>query len=268
MNNGFGNNGYNYNDGYNDPNSPGFGNSGFTEIYGQQQTPYYNQNTSTVSLSDFTRKVYGWMFLGLAITFGLAILIVTNPQAAMRFMTQHIGMYYVLALVEVALVFALGFFVTKLPPAAALAIFLTYSAINGLTIAPILLLYEMGTVIAALGVTGGIFGAMSLYGMITKRDLSGLGPVLIFGLIGLLIFSVISMIFHMPMSDLLISLIGIALFIGFTAYDTQKIKKYYQSLQGDEVMLKKCAIVSALELYLDFINLFLYILRLFASRNN
>ena len=230
MNNGFGNNGYNYNDGYNDPNSPGFGNSGFTEIYGQQQTPYYNQNTSTVSLSDFTRKVYGWMFLGLAITFGLAILIVTNPQAAMRFMTQHIGMYYVLALVEVALVFALGFFVTKLPPAAALAIFLTYSAINGLTIAPILLLYEMGTVIAALGVTGGIFGAMSLYGMITKRDLSGLGPVLIFGLIGLLIFSVISMIFHMPMSRswhcwahfrfILISSICSSIFSGFSLQET------------------------------------------------
>ena len=194
--------------------------------------------------------------------------VINRVDTAIRLMTEHIEMYYILAGIELVLVFALGLFVTKLPPAAALGIFFLYSAVNGLTIAPILLMYELGTVIAALGVTGGIFGAMSLYGMLTKRDLSGLGPVLFFGLIGLLIYSVIAMLFHMPMSDLLISLGGIALFIGFTAFDTQKIKAYYQGLQGDEVMLKKGAIVSALQLYLDFINLFLYVLRLFASKNN
>lgn len=257
------NNGYNNNGYYNDYNSGGFGGN---TMY--QQQDMYRQNTGTVTLSDFTRKVYGWMFIGLAITFGIAIAIVTNPDTAIRLMTEHIEMYYILAGIELVLVFALGLFVTKLPPAAALGIFFLYSAVNGLTIAPILLLYEMGTVIAALGVTGGIFGAMSLFGMLTKRDLSGLRPVLFFGLIGLLIYSVIAMLFHMPMSDLLISLGGIALFIGFTAYDTQKIKAYYQGLQGDEVMLKKGAIVSALQLYLDFINLFLYVLRLFASKNN
>ena len=270
-NNGNNNNGYynSYNNnGYDNGYYNGYNSGGFGGNTMYQQQDMYRQNTGTVTLSDFTRKVYGWMFLGLAITFGLALMIVTNPQAALKLMSQHIEIYYVLAGLELVLVFTLGFFVTKLPPAAALAIFFAYSAVNGLTIAPILLMYESGTVIAALGVTGGIFGAMSLYGMLTKRDLSGLGPVLIFGLIGLLIFSVIAMIFRMPMSDLLISIGGIVLFIGFTAYDTQKIKAYYQGLQGDEVMLKKGAIVSALQLYLDFINLFLYVLRLFASKNN
>ena len=242
----------------------GYNNNGM--YYDPRQNPYY-QNTTT-SLSDFTRKVYGWMFIGLAITFGIALAIVMNPETALSIMFEHIEVYYILAGIELLLVFSLGFFVTKLPPAAALCIFFAYAAVNGLTTAPILLLYELHTVICAFAVTACIFGGMSLYGLVTKRDLSGLRPVLLFGLIGLLIFSIIAIFVNMPMSDLFISLFGIALFIGFTAYDTQKIKKFYHASLGNPDLMKRGAIVSALQLYLDFINLFLYILRLFASRNN
>lgn len=262
MNN-YNNNGYDPNSFYSGYDQNGYGGGGMNT--NQINNPYMNR--STVSLSDYTRKVYGWMFVGLAITFAIALAIVSNPIRVTNFLITHIQLYYILAGVELLLVFCLGFFVTKLPPTVSLVIFFVYAAVNGLTIAPILLIYQMSSVISAFAVTGCVFGAMSIYGMVTKRDLSGIRPVLIFGLLGLLVYSLIAMIFHLPMSDLIISLIGIALFIGFTAYDTQKIKQYYLNMQHDDTLLKKGAIVAALNLYLDFINLFLYILRLFGRRN-
>lgn len=270
--NGYNNNGYDqngYNNGYNQNGyNGGFGANG--QMY--QQNPYnpnpYAQNGAALSLSDYTRKVYGWMFIGLAITFGIGLFIALNQDLAIAFLERYINVYLLVVGIEVALVFVLGLFITKLPPTVCTVLFLAYSAVNGLTITPALIAYDMSSVIAAFAVTGCIFGAMSVYGMVTKRDLSGLGPILLFGLIGLLIYSVIAMLFGIPMSDLITSLIGIAIFIGFTAYDTQKIKRYYASMQYDSVLLQKGAIVAALDLYLDFINLFLYILRLFASRRN
>ena len=275
-NNGFDNG---YNNGYNNGYSNGFNNMGNdpygnNNYYVQDNSPVQNNNTAVyntngmVTLADFTKKVYTLMFMGLAITFGIGLFFTLNPGLTLSLLDRYMPVYYILAGVEVLLVFVLGLFVRKLSPAAAAVIFVCYAAVNGITIAPLLVLCEISSVFSALAATGCIFGAKSAYAIFTKRDLSGIGPVLIFGLIGLLVYSVIAMLIHIPMSDLMISIIGIVLFMGFTAFDTQKIKAYYNSIAFNPEAAKKGAIVSALELYLDFINLFLYLLRLFAARNN
>lgn len=236
-----------------------FDNNNYTNSYQQQE---YAQG-----MAEYSKKVFAWMFLGLAVTFGIGFLLMMNQATVVPFIAENISVYYILALVEVVMVFILGFFVRKLPPTACKVIFLIYSAINGLTITPALIVYGASNAIYAFAVTAGIFGAMTIYGMVTKRDLSKLGPILFIGLIGLLVYSVIAMFFQMPMSDLIISVVGIVIFVGFTAYDTQKIKKYYSYFGGDQQTLQKTAIIVALDLYLDFINLFLYILRLFARNS-
>ncbi len=228
--------------------------------------PYVNAGAS-VSLADYTKKVFGWMFVGLLITFGICLAIVMDPIRTMIFLDNYMGVYFALLIIELILVFVLGFFVSKMPPAACLAIFLAYSVVNGLTIGPVLVFYDAMTAVFAFAVTAGVFGAMAVYGTVTKRDLSNLGTVLIFGLIGLIVFALIGIFVNIPMFDLLICLAGIAIFVGFTAYDTQKIKKYYAAFQNNPPLLAKGAIVAALDLYLDFINIFLYLLRFLGRRN-
>lgn len=239
--------------------------------YGQQavyQQPMQNYAGSAMSLSDFTSKVYLQMFIGLAITFGIGLVTVLNPELAINIIADHIEVFLILCLVEVVLVFVLGLFISKMSSTAATVVFYAYSIINGITIAPALLLFDLSTVFWAIAVTAGIFGAMSFVGKVSNIDVSKWGSILMFGLIGLLLFSVIALIFRIPMSDLIICIIGIALFMGFTIYDTKKIKDYYNSSSYSEEGQKKTVIIAALQLYLDFINLFLYILRLFARNRN
>ncbi len=259
----------NYNQNYNQNYDQNYGQYG----YPQESVPFNPQAyngayESGISLSDFTRNVYLRMFIGLIITFGIGIIAVFNPEMVINLIGDNIGIFLIICGIEVILVFTLGFFIQKMSPAAATAIFYTYSIVNGITIAPLLVLYDMGTVFWTLAVTAGIFGLMSFVGFITKIDLSKLGPILLFGLIGLIIFSIIAMFFAIPMSDLIICIIGIILFMGFTMYDTKKIKAFYNASAGDPDRQKKSTIIAALQLYLDFVNLFLYILRLFARNRN
>ncbi len=246
-----------------------------TDQYGYYQDPAvfnpqaYNGTFETgISLSDFTRNVYLRMFIGLIITFGIGLIAVLNPEKVINIIGDNFAAFLVICGIEVILVFILGFFIQKMSPVVATAIFYVYSVINGITIAPLLIFYELSTVFWALAVTAGIFGLMSFVGFVTKIDLSKLGPILIFGLIGLIIFSVIAMLFAIPMSDLIICIFGIILFMGFTMYDTKKIKALYNAAAGDPERQKKTTIIAALQLYLDFINLFLYLLRLFARNRN
>lgn len=259
------------------------GNPGFTGDYGANMNytnaAYANGMASGVSLAEFTRKVYGWMFVGLMITFGMGMLVLLNPIASLEFLVAHYGLFWIVAIIELVLVFALSHFIDKMSPTVATVIFLLYSVACGLTIAPVLLVNSLsvsatkgGLIVdpsgpfMAFAATALLFGGMSVYGMVTKRDLSKWTSVLLFGLLGLIGYSLIALIFQVPMSDLFIGIIGVILFTAFTAYDTQKIKRRYYALESNGEMLQKGAIFSALELYLDFINLFLYLLRLFASK--
>ncbi len=221
-------------------------------------------NASGVTLADFSRRVYGWMAGGLSVTFVLAFLIqsvlYSNPMLLAQFFPVYIGSI----ILELIMVIALGFFVYKLPSTVSLILFLVYSVCNGINLAPTLMLAGADKAIWAFAATALLFGAFSIYGIVTKRDLTKLRPILLIGLFVLIIFAVLGMFFRMPAMDLGISLLGIIIFVGFTAYDTQKIKRGYEYFSGDGEMLKKASINIALELYLDFINLFLYILRLFA----
>ena len=243
-----------YDNGYNN-----YGNYNSYNGYGVN-----TRSASGVTLADFSRRVYGWMAAGLAITFVLAFAIQSVIYANPVLLVQFFPVYIVSIILELVMVIALGFFIYKLPSNVSMILFLVYSFLNGINLAPSLIFAGADKAIWAFAATALLFGAFSIYGIVTKRDLTKLRPILLIGLFVLIIFALLGIFFRMPALDLGISLLGIVIFVGFTAYDTQKIKKGYQYFSGDGEMLKKASINIALELYLDFINLFLYILRLFA----
>ncbi|MDR0648540.1 MAG: Bax inhibitor-1/YccA family protein, partial [Synergistaceae bacterium] len=167
---------------------------------------------------------------------------------------------------ELGIVFYLSSRIAKLSPATASALFFVYSALNGLTIAPILLVYTGSSVASAFLSTAGMFGAMSVYGTVTKRDLSGWRSFLTMGLIGLVIASVINIFFASERAGLVIAIMGVFVFTGLTAYDTYKIRAMASGVIGDDEASGKFAVLGALTLYLDFINMFIFILRIFGKR--
>lgn len=251
-------------------NGNDYNNNSYDNGYNNSYNSYGNYGVNTyqrsagISIADYSRRVYAWMAAGLTITFLLAFVIQSVLTANPMLLADYFPIYIGSVIVELAMVIVLGFFVYKLPSTVSMILFLVYSVCNGINIAPTLMLAGADKAIFAFAATALLFGAFSIYGLITKRDLTKLRPILMIGLIVLLVFAVFGMFFHMGALDLGISLLGIAIFVGFTAYDTQKIKKGYEYFSGDSEMLKKSSINIALELYLDFINLFLYILRLFA----
>ena len=268
-NNGYGQqpNGYNqYNNGYGQQQN-------FNGNYQQMNNGYYNQSMagqrtyseSKISLAEYSKKVYAWLGGGLSITFIIGFILMTvltnNPAFVEKFYTVFMGAF----VAEVILVVALGFFIRKLSYTASMVCFLLYSAVNGITISPILVSVGGKDAVFAFAATAVLFIAFSVYGIVTKRDLTKLGPILTIGLIVLIVYSLVAMLFRMDGLSLVISIAGILLFLGFTAYDTKKIKAGYNYYSHDEEMLKKASVNTALELYLDFINLFLYILRLMAA---
>lgn len=220
-------------------------------------------------LAVYSRKTFLWMFIGLAITFGISFIMASNGGIfAQRFVLFNFPVYIALCIIELILVMVLAAKIDKLPPVACTIIFLAYSVLNGFTIAPALVAYEFDSVIYVFAVCAGIFGALAAYGYLTKRNLAKLGPICIIGLIGILIFSIIGIFINMDYIQMIISIVAIIVFMGFTIYDVQKIKRFYEVYQGDDAMIKKTAIYSALQLYLDFINMFLYLLRLFGNSRN
>jgi hypothetical protein len=166
-------------------------------------------------------------------------------------------------------VFYLSARIEKMTSATATGVFLLYSAINGLTLSAIFFAYNIGVISQAFLVAAAVFGVMSVYGYVTKTDLTHVGSLFIMGVVGIIIASLINMFFRSSMVNILISYIGVFLFLGLTAYDTQRIKSYYYMGEGDSSgeILKKGAIISALALYLDFINIFIFLLRIFRGRD-
>lgn len=209
----------------------------------------------------FIQGVYGWMFGGLLVTtLGAAWVMMSPPMQG--FVRDYL---FILIMAELGLVVALSFGINRLSPLAATTMFMTYSFLNGLTIAAVIMVYTVGSVLGAFTVAAGMFAAMSVYGLVTRRDLTSWGSFFFMGLIGLLLVMVVNGFFlRSPGLDFTISIIGVFIFVGLTAYDTQKLKAYARVGGGRET---NYAIFGALRLYLDFINLFLMLLRLFGRRN-
>ena len=212
------------------------------------------------------RRVYLWMALGLLVTTGTAFATAFTPLGAWVF--SNIYVFFGLFIGELILVGVLSAGIQKLHPSMAGAMFFVYAAINGMTLSTIFLVYELGSIGMAFLIAACMFGAMSLIGYSTKKDLSQWRSFLMMGLIGLIVVSVVNMFLGSAGMDWVISLVGVMLFLGLTVYDTQKIKQMtVMSLQtGDEAVASKMGILGALRLYLDFVNIFLYLLRFFGRR--
>jgi FtsH-binding integral membrane protein len=213
----------------------------------------------------FVVKVYGWMMAGLLVT-GIASLLVLNTPALMEWIFSGRWTLIGLVVVQLALVGWLSVRIEKMTAATATMVFIGYAALTGLTLSAVFLLYTAESLASTFFVTAATFGTMSAYGYFTKRDLTGLGSFLIMGLIGLVIASVVNLFFQNSMVYWISTYIGILIFVGLTAYDTQKIKNMSAAVTLESEAEQKGAIMGALRLYLDFINLFLLLLRVLGRR--
>jgi hypothetical protein len=213
----------------------------------------------------FVVKVYGWMMAGLMVT-GIVSLLTLYTPGLIELIFSSRWVYLGLFVGQLGLVVYLSARIEKMAAATATMVFIGYSALTGLTLSLIFLIYTAESLASTFFVTGGTFGVMSAYGYITKRDLTGMGSFLMMGLIGMIIASFVNMFFNNSTLYWITTYIGILIFVGLTAYDTQKIKQMSGlALEGGEVE-QKGAIMGALRLYLDFINLFLLLLRVMGNR--
>lgn len=210
-------------------------------------------------------KVYSWMTLALVVT-ALTAMYVAQSESILGLVFGNSAMPWILMLAEVGVVMYLSARINRISFATALTLFGVYSVLNGVVLSVILLVYELTTIYAAFFATAGTFAAMSFIGYTTKKDLSGLGGILTMALIGLIIASLVNIFLHNNMLNSIITYAGVFIFVGLTAYDTQKIKQMLVYSNG--VDQRKIGLLGALSLYLDFINLFLYILRLLSSRRD
>jgi FtsH-binding integral membrane protein len=213
----------------------------------------------------FLSKVYGWMFIGLLVTAVVAFVISSSP-ALIETLIVNRGLIWVILIAQLGLVFYLSARVNKIAPATAAGLFLLYSALVGVTSSVILLVYTAASVFSAFIVTAGMFGAMAVFGTITKRSLAGLGQFMFMGLIGLILAMIVGLFWQNDALQFVISVVGVLIFTGLTAYDAQRLKQMAVALPDGSV--GSYAVVGALSLYLDFINLFFMLLRLMGGRRN
>ena len=219
-----------------------------------------NELTLQRYVAGVMRKVYGKMTLGLLATAIVSFLMLSS-EAAMSLLFSSRFVMWGLILAELGLVFFLSARIDKLSTGTATAMFYLYSVLTGASITPIFLIYTEASIATTFAITSVTFGAMTLFGYVTRQDLSRIGSLLFMALIGLIVCIVVNLFLHSSTFDLLISIAGVFIFVGLTAWDTQRIK--HLCAQTDPSMMGKVATMGALSLYLDFINLFLYLLRFF-----
>ena len=213
----------------------------------------------------FLTRVYGWMAGGL-ITTALVAWITLSSPALLQMVFGNRLVFYGLLIGELGLVAWLSGLVGRMSASTAALVFLAYSALNGLTLSCIFLVYTSSSIASTFLITAGTFGAMSVYGLVTSRPLDGLGSFAFMGLIGVILASVVNIFLHSSALEFVISCVGVIVFIGLTAYDTRKLKMMAAQVDADSEAGRKGAIQGALALYLDFINLFLMLLRLLGNR--
>lgn len=227
-----------------------------------------------MGLRKFMLGVYNYMASALALTGIVALLAANSPAVmgtmyALNEMGQIVGMKplgWVVTLAPVVLALVLGLGIQKMSVKNAQMAFWGYAALMGLSLASIFLVYTGASIARVFFISAGMFGGMSLYGYSTKRDLTGIGSFLIMGVWGLIIASLVNIFLHSSVLHFTISVVGVFIFLGLTAYDTQKLKSLYYYTAGSAEFAAKMSIMGALQLYLDFINLFMMLLRLFAER--
>lgn len=215
--------------------------------------------------SVFLAKVFNWMAIGLGLT-GFTAYFVASTSLASVIIGSPI--FFVLIIAELGMVFYLSARIQKLTASTATGLFVGYSILNGLTLSTIFLAYTMSSLAGTFFIAGGMFAAMAVYGMVTKKDLTGMGSFLFMGLIGMILASVVNIFMGSDKLSWMISGIGVLVFTGLTAYDVQRITAMGKQgiMDGGEAAIRKGAIMGALALYLDFINLFLSLLRFMGDR--
>ena len=223
------------------------------------------QLTMSEAFPILMRKVYGWMTLALVITGLTAYGVATSPGILQAIYTNQI-LFWGLIIAEFALVFGVSAAINKLSLTTATLMFILYSVINGALLSYIFILYTASSISTVFFITAGTFAAMAIVGYTTKTDLSSLGKILLMALIGLIIATVVNIFVKSSGFDMIISYVGVLIFVGLTAYDSQKIKQMLLQAPDAGEGAQKIALLGALSLYLDFINLFIYLLRIFGKR--
>ncbi len=231
------------------------------------QSVTYKRTQAHILVNQFIRSVYNWMGIGLALT-GFMAYYVANSETLMRMILGNQLIFFSLIIGELALVFFISARINKLQASTATGLFILYAVLNGATLSTIFVIFTKTSITSTFFICAATFIACSIYGMSTKRDLTSLGGFMAMGLIGIIIASVVNMFIGSHGMQMIISYIGVIVFVGLTAYDTQKLKTMALSQpEGlDTGIIRKGAIMGALSLYLDFINLFLMMLRIFGSR--
>lgn len=210
------------------------------------------------------RKVFVWMTLALAITGITAYGVASTPSLIMAILGNK-ALFWGLIIAELVLVFSVSGAINRLSLSTATLLFVLYSVVNGATLSVIFLAFSMTAIVKTFLITAGTFGVMALVGYTTKTDLTSMGKLLFMALLGLIIATVVNMFVRSSGFDLILSYVGVLIFVGLTAYDTQKIKQMCQLAPDAGEHMYKLALLGALSLYLDFINLFLYLLRIFGN---
>jgi len=232
----------------------------------EEYQPSYTESAEIKKLqAAFITKVYGWMFLALMIT-GIIALLAASSEAYVNFIIRNPKSLYVLMIGTFLLVAGMSWGINRISSVTATILFILYAALNGVTFGILFLVYTAGSIASTFMVTSLTFGIMSAIGYFTKKDLTSMGQLLMMGLVGIIIASIANWFLQSPMLYWIITYVGLFIFIGLTAYDTQKIKKMAILQIENPEAGKKGAIIGALTLYLDFINIFLLLLRLLGSR--
>ena len=222
------------------------------------------QVASASYVSKVMKRVYLKMFFAMIVT-ALTSFVCVNVPAVLYTLVANSGLYFGLLIAEVILVFVLAGALHKISSPVATILFYVYSILNGVVLSAILYAYTSASVLSTFVITAAVFGTMTIYGYVTKSDLSRVGTFLFMALIGLLICTIVNIFMQSSTMEWIISFAGVVIFIGLTAWDTQKIKQ--MAAMTDESQAGKLATIGALSLYLDFVNLFLYLLRFFGNRD-
>ena len=216
-------------------------------------------------VSAFLARVYGWMFAGLLVT-AVTAFTVASSQALIETLIANRIVFWVLIFAQLGLVFYLSARVEKTSPAMAAGLFILYSALTGITSSVILLIYTGASITSTFIITAGMFGATAVFGTVTKKSLAGVGQFMFMGLIGLILASIVGIFWQNSALQFVISVVGVLVFTGLTAWDAQRLKQMAVALPEGRV--GAFAVVGALSLYLDFINLFFFLLRFTGSRRD